>query len=412
MEHQEDLPFGCSICGSKFKSSSTLSRHRETHAQVKKPIKKLKIKIIDGSCVISKVDSPAQRDPDSRDNSPANQTQEKTENGGDAPGNDAASAEAMAGVSNKSVIENKPSEYMVEISTVECQDEVPGAENDESAVANNGDTAYMISNEGVYTFSDGAKSIVTPFRERKDLNVGDGEQMEVSNVGHVPMGADPPVIGSATSMTLPIAMSNEPNVTSASDLVPRLPSVFSVNDGAGFVSSVSTNESNFVPTESQNTPTPDADTASPVSVSSLGARAGNTNSFQYANSSIDAHADTGLKLPILLPPTEPMLQQQPRGQETVTGSLDAASDAQMVTVAPEKEPTIKEIKHEVKAAHAQQDLLFESGLGMSHAASIIEITPSAQCPEEIIEPSKSEADEFSDSGEQVGEPVKQESHTS
>ncbi len=58
--HDEDLQFGCSVCGLKFKSSSTLSRHRESHAPVKKPIKKLKIKIIDGSCVISKVDSPAQ----------------------------------------------------------------------------------------------------------------------------------------------------------------------------------------------------------------------------------------------------------------------------------------------------------------------------------------------------------------
>ena len=134
MEHQEELPFGCSICGSKFKSASTLSRHRESHAQVKKPIKKLKIKIIDGSCIISKVDSPAgaQRDRGSRDNSPAI-AQVKAGNQGSAVTDGTAdphAAESVAQVSNNSVIDFSHSgqtvdksqageTYMVEISTVE-----------------------------------------------------------------------------------------------------------------------------------------------------------------------------------------------------------------------------------------------------------------------------------------------------
>ena len=143
MEHQEELPFGCSICGSKFKSASTLSRHRESHAQIKKPIKKLKIKIIDGSCVISKVDSPAgaaQRDSQSsRDDSLA-MTQGKTGNqvvGGDAQ----ASVTASTGhVTNNSVIDATHAQneggkaetgetYMVEISTVEDNILVPGDES-------------------------------------------------------------------------------------------------------------------------------------------------------------------------------------------------------------------------------------------------------------------------------------------
>ena len=143
MEHQEELPFGCSICGSKFKSASTLSRHRESHAQIKKPIKKLKIKIIDGSCVISKVNSPAggaQRDRESsRDDSPA-MTQGKTGTqvvSGDALPSVPASASGQ--VSKNAVIDATHAQnegkaetgetYMVEISTVEDNILVPGDES-------------------------------------------------------------------------------------------------------------------------------------------------------------------------------------------------------------------------------------------------------------------------------------------
>ena len=129
MEHQEELPFGCSICGSKFKSASTLSRHRETHAQVKKPIKKLKIKIIDGSCVISKVDSPAgvQREKESCDNLPA-MAQVTAENGGDTRQTRSTlpTVSSSVGLSDLSMIDcgsqsegkRQPSAtYMVEVST-------------------------------------------------------------------------------------------------------------------------------------------------------------------------------------------------------------------------------------------------------------------------------------------------------
>ena len=143
MEHQEELPFGCSICGSKFKSASTLSRHRESHAQIKKPIKKLKIKIIDGSCVISKVDSPAggaQRDRESsRDDSPA-MTQGKIGTqvvSGDALPSVPASSSGQ--VSKNAVIDATHAQnegkaetgetYMVEISTVEDNILVPGDES-------------------------------------------------------------------------------------------------------------------------------------------------------------------------------------------------------------------------------------------------------------------------------------------
>ena len=143
MEHQEELPFGCSICGSKFKSASTLSRHRESHAQIKKPIKKLKIKIVDGSCVISKVDSPAggaQRDRESsRDDSPA-MTQGKTGTqvvSGDAQ--PSVTVSSSGHVSNNAVIDATHAQseakaetgetYMVEISTVEDNILVPGDES-------------------------------------------------------------------------------------------------------------------------------------------------------------------------------------------------------------------------------------------------------------------------------------------
>ncbi len=142
---------------SKFKSASTLNRHRESHAPVKKPIKKLKIKIIDGSCVISGVDSPAQRNQESGDGSPANQMQGKAENG-DAHSHMADTDSLLVGVSSHAPggDSDKPaSEYMVEISTVDEGNALDTHSDDvmpETVISS--ENTVMISNQdGVMTFS-------------------------------------------------------------------------------------------------------------------------------------------------------------------------------------------------------------------------------------------------------------------